>query len=306
LPAIGPAQAPGPPVSGQAEPAPSVSTLFPVTDSASIAGQWDVVRFEGYEPRRLSGTVRAAFADFSEDGVALRIECNYSGRAGVVREGRFSTSGRNDRAQTAMSCGPERNARESRFFTFFESGPVIERRGSDELHLRAGNSELILQRPATRRLAFLPTADRLQGRWRLLEVTRYLPGGGHSGIGLSEVPGRIVIAGDRISYNRCPRYGLGFILGADGTVQKTSGATPPPVPTGCPELAEPAPGSQLPARWDLLRLLHFTPVVERSGDDALLISTETLGLLVTKAPCQSVEQSDDHRTSRLVDCASPE
>jgi len=47
-------------------------------------------------------------------------------------------------------------------------------------------------------------------------------------------------------------------------------------------------------------------VVEKSGEDALLISTDRLGLLITKAACENLEQSDDHRASRVVDCASLE
>lgn len=288
-----------PPVPEEAEP-------IAVADAASIAGQWDVASFEGYRPRRLSGTIRASFADFGERGVALRIECNYSGRAGTIHEGRFTASHSNDRAQTAMSCGPEGNARESRFFSFFEQGPTVQRLGPDRLRLRADAAELILERPALRRLEFVPTPAELQGRWRLLEVSRYLPGGGFSGIGLSEVPGRIVISGDHIFYSRCPQYALTFRFSADGKLEKTDGTAPPAAPVDCRALAEPAPGRELPSQWDVFRLLHASPMVEKAGEDALLISNEHLGLLITKAPCKSIEQSDDHRTSRAVDCASPE
>ena len=277
-----------------------------VPDSARIAGQWDVVSFEGYQPQRLLGTVRAAYADFREGGVGLRIECNYSGRAGTVRDGRFIASDNNDRIQTAMSCGPEKNARESRYFSFFDKGPTVERLGPDRLRLRAGTAELILAPPAVRRLEFLPTAAELHGRWRLLQLTRYIAEGGYSGIGLSEVPGRIVISGDRLFYSRCPQFGLLFSLSADGQLEKKGGTTPPAAPAGCRELAEPEPGIALPAQWDALRLLHANPMVEKAGKDVLLISTDRLGLLITKAPCKSLEQSDDHRTSRIVDCASPE
>ena len=244
-----------------------------------------MVSFEGYEPRRLSGTIRAAFADFGVGGVALRIECNYSGRSGAVRDGRFLSALSNDRMQTATSCGPKRNSRESRYFTFFEQSPTMERLGGDRLRLRSGNSELILERPDRRRLASLPTAMQLEGKWQLVEVTRYLEGNGHSGIGLSEVPGRSVIADDRLNYDRCPQFGLSFTLTADGVLRKVQGTAPPPgAPTGCPELADPAPGRELPSQWDVLRLLHEDPRVELSGPDTLLVSTDQLGLLLTKAP----------------------
>jgi hypothetical protein len=46
-------------------------------------------------------------------------------------------------------------------------------------------------------------------------------------------------------------------------------------------------------------------VAERSGN-TLLISTDRLGLLVTGIPCESMEQSNDHRTTTVRDGASPE
>jgi hypothetical protein len=71
-----------------ASPAPEAPPVpVPVQNSAEIAGAWDVASFEGYEPRRLSETNRAAFADFGLAGVGLRIECNYSGRSGTVTGG---------------------------------------------------------------------------------------------------------------------------------------------------------------------------------------------------------------------------
>jgi hypothetical protein len=294
----------GEPAAVAAPPAPPEP--LPLADAASIAGKWDVVSFEGYRPRRLSGTHRAAYADFSERGVGLRMECNYSGRAGTIRDGKFIASEADDGAQTVMSCGRERDARESRFFSFFDKDATIERIGPDRLLLRSGATELILERPAVRRLQYVPTPAELEGRWRLLEVTHYMPGGGYSGIGLSEVPGRIVVSGDRLSYSRCPQFGLTFRVGPDGRLEKTGGTAPPATPADCRELAEPAPGRELPSQWDVLRLLHDTPLVEKTGEDALLISTERFGLLVTKAPCQTQEQSNDHRTTRVVDCASSE
>jgi heat shock protein HslJ len=276
-----------------------------VQSYAEIAGAWDVASFEGYEPRRLSGTNRAAFADFRPDGVGLRIECNHSGRAGTVKDGRFVPSADNDGIQTAMSCGPVRNGRESRFFTFFEKNPAIERLGPERLRLKSGGTELILERPALRRLKFVPAPADLEGKWRLLELTRYHPEGGYSGIGLSEVPGRLVFSGDRLFYSRCPQYELRFRSGEGGRLEKVGGAPPPKAAADCRELREPYPVPALPRPADLLELLHGNPAMERSGD-ALLISNDRLGLLITKAPCESVEQSNDHRRRRVVDCASPE
>lgn len=269
-----------------------------------MAGQWDVVSFEGHRPKRLNGTTRAAFADFGANGVGLRIECNHSGRAGRVAGGRFQPARDDDGMQTVMSCGPERDARDGRFFAFFDKPSTIERAGPDRVRLRADGVELVLEHPTRRRLANVPTPAEMLGDWRMLELTRYEAGGGYSGIGLSDVPGRIVIADGRMSYSRCPRYAVSFRAGAAGRLVKTGGDLPA-APGDCRELGAPADAPLLPARSQILHLLHSSPAVERSGEDALLLSNDEFGLLVTKAPCVSREQSDDYKSFTMRDCASP-
>jgi hypothetical protein len=253
-----------------------------VLDSASIAGEWDVARFEGQEPKRLQGTVRAAFADFSERGVRLRIECNYSGRAGAVKNGHFVASPDSNSVQTDMACGHERETRDSRYFSFFEKSPLIERDGPNRLRLYAEGTELILERPAVRRLHFAPTTAEIQGKWRMMQVTRYLPAGGFSGIGLSEVRGWIIISGDRLSYSSCPQFALTFQLAANGRLQHMANVVLPGTPSDCPALAQPTPVADPPAPFDALRVLYAEPTIEKAGDDSLLLSTDRLGLLITK------------------------
>lgn len=256
----------------------------PVQEAMSIAGQWDVVSFEGYRPQRLTGTVRAAFADFDERGVRLRIECNYSGRAGRVEGGRFRYAPEDAEIQTLMGCGTESQARDSRFFAFFEKSPAIGRVGADRLRLFADGAELILERPALRRLEYVPSPSEMRGTWRLLQMARYQPGSGYTGTGLSDVPGRILIRDGGISYSRCPRYGVEFRIDAAGRLIKTGDAKLPTAPRGCRELSAPPAAPMLPALWDVLRLLHSDPAIERAGEDTLLLSTDELGLLITKAP----------------------
>ena len=262
----------------------SPATAEPVDSISQIEGQWDIVSFEGYDPQRLSGSVRAAYADFGPNGVSLRIECNYSGRSGTVREGRFIPAADDDMIQTQMGCGPEREARDSRYFAFFSRSPTIEHLPGGHLRLRADGTELILERPVKRRLAYLPAPSELQGEWRLLELTRYVPEGGFTGIGLSETPGRIVFSGNTISYSRCPQYDLQFLFSEDGVLVKTGGADLPAEPIGCPELSEGLHGEGLPVPWDALRVLHSNPKVEKSGENQLLVSTDRLGLLLARAP----------------------
>jgi hypothetical protein len=294
------------PAAAAPAPAAAAEEVRAVLNGAAIAGAWDVVSFEGYRPARLRGTHRAAYADFGPSGVSLRMECNYTGRGGTVSNGRFIPPREGDGLQTAMSCGPERNARESRYFSFFEKSPTLEHLGADRLRLRAGESELVLERPAVRRLNFLPAPSELEGKWRMLELTRYVPEGGYRGSGLSEVPGRIVISGDRLTYNRCPQYALTFRLTADGRLQKIDGTAPADGARDCRELSGPPPGPEMPGPADVLALLHASPAVERTGEGALLLSSGRLGLLITRAPCESLEQSNDHRSTRITDCASPE
>ena len=140
----------------------------------------------------------------------------------------------------------------------------------------------MLERPEKRRLASVPDRSDVDGEWRMVELTRYGQHGGYSGIGLSDIPGRIVINGDHLSYDRCPQYGLTFSYSSDGRLMKSGGATISD--PECPELSHPdynAPA--LPSVMNILPLLHSNPWVENVGDGKLLIANERFGLLLTEA-----------------------
>lgn len=247
---------------------------------AEILGQWDVVSFEGYEPPTRSAT-RTAIADFFEWGVQLRVECNISRRGGVVRDGQFVGQGM--RTETEMGCGEEREERDRRYFSFFDRSPAIEPLPDRRLRLTAGDSVLILERREQRRLAFVPDRSELEGHWRMKDLTRYGREGGSSGIGLSDVPGRIVIQGNRLSYDRCPRYDLTISYSADGRLVKTGGSPLPEKPD-CPALNYPdyeAPA--LPSAMEILPLLHSNPWVENVGNGQLLVANERYGLLLARS-----------------------
>jgi hypothetical protein len=255
-----------------------------VESISQIEGQWDVVSFEGYRPQRLIGSGRAAYADFGPNGVSLRIECNHSGRGGTVRAGRFVPAENDLAIQTQMACGPEREARDSSYFAFFSRSPTVELLSDGRLRVRADETELILERSAKRRLAYLPTPSELQGEWRMMELTHYVPEGGSAGIGLSEMPGRVVFSDNTARYSRCPQHDLQFRFSDEGILVKTGGSELPAEPSGCPDLGEAPRAAMMPVPWDALRVLHSNPMVEKSGDDQLLVSTERLGLLLTRAP----------------------
>lgn len=247
---------------------------LPVPSPAEIAGRWDVVSFEGYQPASRHG----AFANFWPHGVSLRIECNRSSIPGLVRDGRFLTQP-GPRMSTEMGCGAEREQRDSRYFSFFDRSPTIERLSNGRLRLVAGNSVLILERPEQRRLAYRPERDELEGRWRMESLTRYGPQDGESGIGLSDLPGLIVIQGNRLSYDRCPQFALTFTYSADGRLMKTGGAVLP-AKLDCAQLRLPWQTTALPTPDEILPLLHGNPWVEELGNRRMLIANGQLGLVV--------------------------
>jgi hypothetical protein len=117
-----------------------------------------------------------------------------------------------------------------------------------------------------------------------MELTHYVSEGGIAGIGLSETPGRIIFSGNTAGYSRCPQHDLQFRFSDEGILVKTGGSELPAEPAGCPDLGEAPHTAMLPVPWDALRVLHSDPMVEKSGDDQLLVSTERLGLLLTRAP----------------------
>ena len=249
--------------------------------SADNLGQWDVVSFEGYEPARMHGSGRAAFADFGQHGVRLRIECNTSSVSGILRDGRFVPQP-GLRMQTEMGCGKEREERDQRYFSFFDRSPTVDRLPSGRLRLVAGDSVLILERPERRRLASVLDRSKLEGQWRMEELTRYGRDGGSSGIGLSDVPGRIIIEGNRLRYDLCPQYELLFSDSSDGRLMKIGGLSVPAQPD-CTALNYPdyeAPA--LPSAMEILPLLHSNPWVEDVGNGQLLIANERFGLLLTR------------------------
>ena len=61
----------------------------------------------------------------------------------------------------------------------------------------------------------------------MVGITHYLEQGGHAGIGLSEVPGRIVFDGIEAGYSRCPQYDIAYRYTEAGVVEKIGGRALP-------------------------------------------------------------------------------
>ena len=237
---------------------------------------------EGYAPQSRSiGSTRAAYADFDADGVRLRMECNYAGRRGAVRAGVFEAAADADHMQTLMGCGADGNAREARYFTFFDQKPSVRTVGPHRLLLEAGERTLILERPQVRRLAFIPTPGALAGTWQLLDITHYVPGGGIQGTGLSEAPGHLVFAGGTLRHTACPELRLDYRLDETGRFTTTE-AMPSDLATRCPALRVQSSASGMPSSDDALAILYASPLVELSGEDGLLLSTEAFGVFLSR------------------------
>jgi len=248
-----------------------------VTDPEVVLGAWDVVSFEGYAPRsRMVGSTRAAYADFDADGVRLRMECNYAGRRGAVRAGVFEVAADAGHMQTLMGCGADGNAREARYFAFFDQEPSIKSLGSHRLLFEAGDQTLVLEHPEVRRLAFTPTPSALTGTWQLLDITHYVQGRGSAGTGLSELPGHLALFDGTLRHTACPELRLSYELEETGRFT-TMEKMPSDLASRCPALRVQSSG--MPSSDDAIAVLYASPLAELSEKDGLLLSTEEFGLL---------------------------
>lgn len=200
----------------QTLPAPAART---VSSLAEIAGEWDIVEFDGFRPPRLdSDGHRHAYVDIDPAGLSFTVGCNYSGMPGSIgAEGVLVPGTPDDGMQTAMGCGPEREARDTAFFGFFRSRPELTLAPRGRLRMENPAHSLLLERADLRRLASGPPLAEISGVWRVVSFTRFRDGG-YQGWGPMFAPGRVRIEPSSISYSRCPqatvrfRYTEDFIL----------------------------------------------------------------------------------------------
>lgn len=296
-----------PPIAAEGGNAPAPSVMpeapRPVTALAEIAGEWQVVEFDGYRPARVTHPSPAAFATFGPGGVGLRIECNWSGAPGTIKDGHFVPPAKPEpQAQTAMGCGKEREERESRYFAFFKQNPTIEHIAGNRLRLVANGTELILERPEAIRLETLPKIADLIGEWRA-EQFQLINHEGMRGVGLSDMQGRIVISPGSIAMSTCPAGAVAIRYTPDGRLTRTGGADAAGVRSACDQFAKGAfsmPGLE-PTR--IAEVLAGSPKVYWGGKDRLTLQTdEGLVLDLTRKPCLMLNQSDDHKTTSLDPC----
>ena len=267
---------------------------IPVTDVMQVLGDWQVLSFDGYEPPVYVHPRPHAFASFAfEGGVGLRLECNWSGAAGQVADGRFNyPADAPPQGQTAMSCGPEKNKRESAFFGFFRKNPTMEIRPDGRLLMRAGDSELLLARVEEVRIATLPTMDDISGPWRA-ESFMKMDNGGIRGIGLSGLAERVVIGETGLALSGCAEATVTTRYTEDGRLERTGGADAAAIRKACGDLTG---GFSMPglSGTELADLLASSPTVYRSGKDRITLASADLVLDLTREPCVMLNQSDDH------------
>ncbi|WP_170234967.1 META domain-containing protein [Croceicoccus sediminis] len=267
---------------------------IPVTNVTQVQGDWQVLSFDGYEPPLYVHPQPYAFASFAfNGGVGLRLECNSSGAAGKVADGRFNhPKGAGPQPQTVMSCGSEKNEREATYFAFFRKSPTMEIRPDGRLLMRAADSELLLARVEEVRLQTLPTMNEMAGPWRA-EGLMKAQDGGTRGIGLSELAQRVVIGETSLALSGCDEASVETRYTEDGRLERTGGADAAEIRNACGELMG---GHSMPglSSTELADILAGSPTIYRSGKDRITMTSANLVLDLTREPCVMLNQSDDH------------
>lgn len=269
---------PAPSVSEQTEPRgmPTEPVTRTPASLAAIAGEWDIVEFDGYSPQRLdTDGQRHAFVDIRTTSLSFTIGCNYSGMpASIGADGVLVPGVPDDGMQTQMGCGPVREARDSAFFGFFRSRPQVALGSDGRLRLATGDRSLLLERADVRRLANGPPLAEITGTWRVVSFMSFRDGG-HQGWGPMFAPGRVRIEPSTVSYSRCPDVAAPFRYTADFTlVQQSPAQLPSPSCAG----VSPAATEVEPM---LAALLRQSPHAERVPGGRYLLRSKDYAVVLT-------------------------
>ncbi|MEP1230897.1 MAG: META domain-containing protein [Litorimonas sp.] len=133
---------------------------------SALIGKWDIVRFNDYEPTRISMNGKnQAYVQFSEGYVGFQMECNSAGMpTELSAKGVLKNKGPFDGIMaTQMECGVAKQEREERLFSFFANEPQILPFNEKTLRLVGTQQELIL-----RKREIMPSD--LNGVWQLQYV----------------------------------------------------------------------------------------------------------------------------------------
>jgi hypothetical protein len=277
--AAGAVSEPTPPAPTQRRPlaeAPPAPPVRAVASLSEIAGEWDIVRFDGFEPPRLNaGGLRHHYVDITPDVLRFAVGCNYSGMPGSIgANGVLLQGAQDDRIQTAMGCGAEREARDTEFFGFFRARPRVALLADGRLRMEGAGHSLLLERAETRRLAFGPSAAEIAGTWRVAAFLHFR-NGGHQGWGPMYAPGRVRIDAATIAYSRCPGSTVRFRYTADFTLRRDEAGDRPAGPCAG---ARPAATEVEPM---LAALLAGSPHAERVPGGRYILRNRDYGVLLT-------------------------
>lgn len=247
-----------------------------VASLADMAGKWDIVSFDGHAPPRLDGDgQRHAYVDAGQQGLRFSIGCNHSSMPGRIEGGVLYAAKVDDGMQTAMGCGPERQARDDTFFRFFRSRPQVASLPDGRLRLARPDHALLLERSSVRRLAMGPALSEITGVWRVVGFTRF-QGGGYQGWGAMFAPGRLRIADGTLRYSRCPTAFVRFDYGADFVLRRADGGESADS-VACPGVS-PAPTEVEPM---LASLLGQSPEAERVNNKRFVLRSRDYAVLLT-------------------------
>lgn len=235
-----------------------------LTSLSEIEGFWLIERFEDFEPSWRDNTPwRNAYLQIDDNRITYNVGCNQSANpASIGTDGILYDTGDGSRLQTLKACGPEREARDERFFAFFGSKPEVRRIGPGRISLKSNAGELVLIEPELWRQAHKPDFHEIQGRWVPQMSTSY-DGWSSAGFGIGDNPGIVTIERERLSWSRCPDLPIPIRWTADARLATTDKIDV----SDCPIVARKAsngPGA-------LMTMLTAEPAVIRTGADRIVL-----------------------------------
>ncbi len=243
---------------------PTSASVERVGSLSEIEGFWFVEKFENFEPNDGERkTWRSAFVEVKDDYLGYNIGCNGSGNPARIRRGILKDTGSGERIQTLVGCGPEREARDERFFGFFGRNPTVHRDGDGAVRMQAGDTILLLL-DARRYLERYgaPVAD-IAGRW-IPQFAEAYRGAGSSASYVGDDPGVLTLSQTRLSWSRCPQADVKGRYTIGHRFVKDSG------PDECEDVIEPStPGGQT-----VVRVMQGDPAFVKISRDRVMMFTD--------------------------------
>jgi hypothetical protein len=235
-----------------------------LTSLRQIEGFWLIERFEDFEPSWRNGTPwRSAYVQIDDDRITYNVGCNQSGNSAFLGpDGILHDTSDGSGMQTLQGCGPVREARDERFFSFFSSNPEVRRYGPGRVSLRSDAGELVLIEPDLWRQANKPNFREIEGRWVPQMSTTY-EGWGSAGFGIGDNPGVVTIEHERLLWSRCPNLPIPIRWTADARLAATEDIDV----NDCPAVAR----ATRNGLGSVMTMLTANPAVIRTGADWIVL-----------------------------------